>query len=116
MPAESPLVKLCDASAVEPDTPARAEVAGETYAVFELDGAYYVTQDLCTHGPGNLSDGYVEAGEIECPFHQGRFDIRTGAPTHPPCTVPLRTWTAHLRDGAVMIDPAERRPTPGSSP
>ena len=107
MPDESALVKLCDVSDVEPDVPVRAEVGGQAYAVFDVDGAYFVTQDLCTHGPGNLSEGFVEGSEIECPFHQGRFDIRTGQPTHAPCTVALRTWTATVRDGAVMIDPAQ---------
>ena len=108
VPDDGALVKLCDVSDVEPDVPVRAELGGDTYAVFEVDGAYYVTQDVCTHGPGNLSEGFVDGHEIECPFHQGRFDIRTGLPTHAPCTAPLRTWTAQIRGGAVMIDPEER--------
>ena len=101
------LVKLCEASDVEPDVPVRVELDGQAYAVFEVDGQYHVTQDLCTHGPGNLSEGFVEGREIECPFHQGRFDICTGLPTHAPCTVPLRIWPVEVRGGAVLIDPAK---------
>ena len=101
------LIKLCDVSDVEPDMPARAEAGGLSYAVFEVGGQYYVTQDLCTHGPGNLSEGFVDGTEIECPFHQGRFDIRTGLPTRPPCTEALRVWPAEIHDGCVMIDPAQ---------
>jgi nitrite reductase/ring-hydroxylating ferredoxin subunit len=100
------LVELCAASSVSPDAPICVEVSGETYAVFELDGAYYVTQDACTHGPGQLSQGFVDGDEIECPFHQGRFNIRTGEPTLPPCTIALRTWAAQLRDGKIWICPA----------
>ena len=103
------LVPLCPAEDVKPDTPVRADVEGASYAVFQIDGQYYVTQDLCTHGPGSMSEGFVEGGEIECPFHQGKFDIRTGTPTAPPCTEALRTWTAHIVDGKVCIDPAEVR-------
>lgn len=103
------LTRLCDTSDVGPDTPARAEVDGETYAVFEVDGEYFVTQDLCTHGPGYLSEGYVEDGEVECPFHQGRFDIRTGAPTLAPCTEAVCTWAVTIRDGGVWIDPRQAR-------
>jgi nitrite reductase/ring-hydroxylating ferredoxin subunit len=99
-------VELCDATSVSPDTPARAEVNGEVYAVFEVDGEYYVTEDQCTHGPGSLSEGIVEGDEIECPFHQGRFNIRTGEPTLPPCMVALRTWTTQVRDGKILICPA----------
>jgi nitrite reductase/ring-hydroxylating ferredoxin subunit len=47
--------------------------------------------------------------EIECPFHQGRFDIRTGQPTGAPCTEALRVWTVHVIDGRICIDPAEHR-------
>lgn len=100
------LMVLCDAAAVAADAPFRAEVKGAAYAVFLVDGAFYVTQDQCTHGPGSLADGFVEGCEIECPFHQGRFDIRTGAPTAAPCTEPLRTWAARVVDGRVCIDPA----------
>lgn len=109
MALEDGLQALCDAAAVDEDTPVRAELAGEAYAVFLVDGAFYVTQDLCTHGPGSLAEGFVEGGEIECPFHQGKFDIRTGAPTAAPCSEALRTWAATVVDGKVCIDPAQAR-------
>lgn len=109
MTADTGLLPLCDAADVAEDTPVRAEAGGQAYAVFLLEGRFYVTQDLCTHGPGSLAEGYVEGCEVECPFHQGRFDIRTGAPTAPPCSEPLRTWSARLVDGKVCIDPTEQR-------
>ena len=76
-------------------------------AVFQVDGNYYVTQDHCTHGPGSLSEGYLEGSEIECPFHQGRFDVITGEPTSPPCTIRLRTWAVTLREGKILVDSAQ---------
>ena len=79
------------------------------YAVFRLADALYVTADLCTHGPGSLSEGYVEGCEVECPFHQGKFDFRTGLPTAPPCDTALRIWTPILIDGQLCIDPNEHR-------
>jgi nitrite reductase/ring-hydroxylating ferredoxin subunit len=103
------LAALCPASDVEPDTPVRALLDNVAYAVFSLNGQFYVTQDQCTHGPGSLAEGFVMDTEIECPFHQGRFDIRTGQPTAAPCTEALRIWTAHVVDGRICIDPAEQR-------
>lgn len=100
------LTRLCALSEVAEDEPCRVELDGFAYAVFEVDGAYFVTADECTHGPGSLSEGHVENFEVECPFHQGRFDIRTGQPTLAPCEVALRVWEAVVHDGAVMIDPA----------
>jgi ethylbenzene dioxygenase ferredoxin component len=106
---EAQLIALCASAEVEPDTPVRVLLDNVAYAVFTLDGQFYVTQDHCTHGPGSLAEGFVMGTEIECPFHQGRFDIRTGQPTAAPCTLALRTWTVHAIDGQLFIDPAEHR-------
>ena len=103
------LVALCAAADVSEDAPRQVELGGETYAVFQRGADYFVTADQCTHGPGYLSEGAVIGDEIECPFHQGRFDLRTGAPTAPPCFEPIRVWTVHLADGQICIDPDEKR-------
>jgi nitrite reductase/ring-hydroxylating ferredoxin subunit len=103
------LVALCDAADVTPDMPLQVVVADVAYAVFNLDGHFHATQDQCTHGPGSLAEGFIMGCEIECPFHQGRFDIRTGRATAAPCTEALRVWTVHVIDGRLCIDPAEYR-------
>lgn len=77
------------------------------YAVFNVEGKLYVTQDECTHGPGTLSEGYVLDDEIECPFHQGRFHIPSGQATCAPATDSLKTWKAEVIDGRVCINPTE---------
>ena len=30
------------------------------------------------HGPGSLSEGYIEGDVVECNFHNGQFNISTG--------------------------------------
>jgi nitrite reductase/ring-hydroxylating ferredoxin subunit len=114
VPADEPiselhLLPLCAATAVAPDAPVRVSSGDRTYAVFNVEGQFYVTEDQCTHGPGSLAEGFVIGTEIECPFHQGRFDIRTGRATAAPCIKAVRTWTVHAIDGQLCIDPAEQR-------
>ena len=104
------LVDLCAAEDVTAATPVRVVHDDMVYAVFRCEGGLYVTQDQCTHGPGSLSEGFVFGCEVECPFHQGRFDIRSGRPTGAPCTEGLQTWTVHELDGRLYIDPSEERP------
>jgi nitrite reductase/ring-hydroxylating ferredoxin subunit len=104
------LIMLCAARMVRPDAPARVEHDGTAYAIFNLNGAWHVTQDECTHGPGSLSEGWVEGDEIECPFHQGRFHIPSGQPIAAPCTIPLRIWPARLIDENIWIDTTEGGP------
>ena len=64
-------------------------VQGVPLAVFEVAGVYYVTSNRCTHGLARMSGGYLDGYLIECPVHQGLFDIRTGEVKGPPCAEPL---------------------------
>lgn len=101
------LIALCDVAQVAPGCGHRAEIGGCAYAVFNIEGQLYVTQDECTHGPGSLAEGYILDDEVECPFHQGRFHIPTGNATCAPATDSLRTWKVEIVDGKICIDPAE---------
>ena len=71
-------------------------VAGKEIAIFLVDGSVFATANRCTHGDARLCDGWVEGHEIECPLHQGRFDVRSGAATAAPAEVALATWPARL--------------------
>jgi nitrite reductase/ring-hydroxylating ferredoxin subunit len=105
--SERELLRLCDAAEVAPGCALRAEAGGCAYAVYNIGGAFYVSQDECTHGPGYLSEGYVLDDEIECPFHQGRFHVPTGRATCAPATEPIKVWKVSVVDGKVCIDPSE---------
>jgi ethylbenzene dioxygenase ferredoxin subunit len=85
----------------------RIVVNDRAYAVYHLADGYYVSEDMCSHGPGSLGEGTIIGEEVECPFHQGRFHIRTGKPSLPPCTEPVRVWTVHLDGDQIWIDPDE---------
>jgi naphthalene 1,2-dioxygenase system ferredoxin subunit len=76
---------------------------GREIAVFLVHGTVYATANRCTHGDALLCDGFLEGHEIECPYHQGRFDVRSGAATGAPATVPLETWPARLEGGSVQL-------------
>lgn len=98
-------VALCRREAVEAGTAIRIEKGPLTLAVFNLDGEFFVTDDACTHGPGSLSEGFIEGDVVECDFHNGAFNIRTGAVVTPPCMIPIKTYrTVVDGDGFVAIE------------
>ncbi len=105
----SDLLFICSASDVPAGSATRAEAGEFVLAVFNLDGTIFVIDDACTHGPGSLSEGYIEDDIVECNFHRGAFNIRTGAVVSPPCTVPVRTYAVVISQGAVYIDPNRPR-------
>src|SRR2546429_941947 len=97
-------IELCSTADVAIGTAIKVERAGLELAVFNVDGEFHVTDDHCTHGPGSLSEGFIDGDCVECNFHQGVFNIRTGAVVQPPCMVPVKTYPATVIDGAVYID------------
>jgi len=58
----------------------------------------------CTHGPGSLSEGYIDGDVVECNFHNGQFNIKTGEVVAPPCMIPIKTYKAVVENGRVLIE------------
>jgi nitrite reductase/ring-hydroxylating ferredoxin subunit len=97
-------IELCSADEVSEGTAIRVETGELILAVFNVDGEYFVTDDTCTHGPGSLSEGYIDDDVVECNFHNGQFNIRTGEVVSPPCMVPVKTYPTVVENGKVFID------------
>ncbi len=97
-------IELCSTDDVAPGAALKVETEGLTLAVFNVGGEFFVTDDLCTHGPGSLSEGYIEDDVVECNFHNGQFNIRTGEVVAPPCMVPVKTYPVIIVDGKVTIE------------
>jgi nitrite reductase/ring-hydroxylating ferredoxin subunit len=97
-------IDLCSTDDVEEGGILRVAKGDLTLAVYRVEGNFFVSDDECTHGPGSLSEGYLDGFEIECDFHQGCFDIRTGEVTQPPCLVPIKTYAVITENGRVAIE------------
>jgi ethylbenzene dioxygenase ferredoxin subunit len=98
------LITLCKTDDVEEEKPIAVNPDGfPALAVYLHEGDYYVTDNLCTHGMALLTEGYQEDGEIECPFHGGAFDIKTGEATSFPCQIPIKSYPVTVEDGNVCI-------------
>jgi len=78
-------------------------IAGRDIALYECEGEVYASDNLCTHGAARLSDGFLEGREIECPLHQGRFDICTGQALCAPLTKNLRTYPVRIEGDRVWV-------------
>ncbi len=72
-------------------------------AVFDGADGITVTMARCTHGAANLCDGYFDGTFIECPLHQGLFDVRDGSAVAAPARVPLRMLKSRVQDGIVQV-------------
>ena len=97
-------LELCNTDEVAAGEAKRVKTNGLALAVFNLDGQFYVTDDACTHGPGLLHEGYIDGDVVECNFHNGSFNIRTGKVVDPPCMIPVKTYRTIVENGKVYIE------------
>ena len=104
MEAGQKRIELCNSADVAVGTALKVETEGLAVAVFNLDGEFYAIDDQCTHGPGSLSEGYIDGDIVECDFHNGAFNIKTGEVAAPPCMIPVRTYPTTVEDGKVYIE------------
>jgi nitrite reductase/ring-hydroxylating ferredoxin subunit len=97
-------IELCGTDDVPAGGALKVETEGLILAVFNLDGEYYVMDDCCSHGPGSLSEGYVDGDVIECNFHNGQFNIKTGEVVSPPCMIPQKVYRTSVENGRIFIE------------
>ncbi len=78
-------------------------VAGKDIALYAVDGEVFATDNICTHGHARMSDGFLEGREIECPLHQGKFDVCTGKALCAPLTENIKTYAVKIEAMRVML-------------
>ena len=96
-----PTVKFDD---IDDEDVVRFDHAGKTFAIYRVEDQAYASDGLCTHEKVHLCDGLVMEHVIECPKHNGRFDIRDGRALGAPVCVNLKTWPARIADGQIQIE------------
>jgi nitrite reductase/ring-hydroxylating ferredoxin subunit len=98
------VVRVCTQADIAPETVKAFEVGDRRFAVYNIAGQYYVTDDECTHASASLADGILDGDVIECSLHFGAFDIKTGAVKAPPCSLALRTYKVLLQENDICVD------------
>ena len=78
-------------------------VDGRDIALYNVEGQIYATDNICTHGHARLCEGFLEGHDIECPLHQGKFDVRNGAPNCAPVTEAIRSYPVKIEAGRVFL-------------
>ena len=96
-------VRACACDDIDDSDLIRWDHGGRTYAIYKAEDGYYCTDGMCTHQDEHLEEGLLIGHVIECPLHQGRFDMRTGEVVSPPPFVYLDTYPVKTEDGQVYV-------------
>ena len=96
-------VTVASASQLAPGEIKDAKVGEVEIAVYNVDGAFYATSNICTHAMAFLSDGWLDGDAVECPLHAGRFDVRTGKALCPPVETDVKTYPVRVVGDDVQV-------------
>lgn len=102
-------IRVCSITDIPRNGIYAMEVDGQPVGVCRASGSVHAFADACSHADVFLSDGgEVRGTTIECWLHGSCFDLRTGEPTHPPATQPIRIYAVQVVDDQVYVDPEAR--------
>lgn len=94
-------IRVCATSELLPGEFQTAWDGDIEIAVFNVDGALYAIENVCTHDGGELTGGPFEGHVVECPRHGARFDVRTGEALCAPAYLPTTVFPVRVEAGAV---------------
>jgi naphthalene 1,2-dioxygenase system ferredoxin subunit len=101
--SQAPWIDALAASELPTDDVTGLQLNGRDIALYTVGSEVFATDNVCTHGQARLCDGFLEGHEIECPLHQGKFDVRNGRPTCDPVTEPLRCYPVKIEGQRVYL-------------
>jgi nitrite reductase/ring-hydroxylating ferredoxin subunit len=72
-----------------------------------VQGHYYAISNICSHAAAWLDQGDLRPAtwEVQCPLHQGRFDLRTGKPTAAPPNRPVAVYAVRVEGEDILVGP-----------
>ncbi|GAB0116599.1 MocE family 2Fe-2S type ferredoxin [Acidisoma sp. 7E03] len=98
-------IDACAPDDIEEEDVIRVDHGAISLAVYRLeDDQFCATDGFCTHEHVHLSDGLVMGRIVECPKHNGRFDVITGQAKGAPACVNLKTYPVKIEGGRVFVD------------
>ena len=103
----SEFVKVATVGEVPDDSMIGVTAGGEEIVLVKIGDDYFALDDWCTHAGGMLHEGalYPDAFEVECPIHEGMYDVRTGEVTMPPTEQDVATYAVRVEGDDILVGP-----------
>ena len=97
-------IRACASVDIDEEDLIRFDYEDKSFCIYHTASGFYASDGYCTHERQHLEWGFVVDEVIECPLHQGRFDIRSGKALSAPVCVDLKTYPVKIEDGDVFIN------------
>jgi nitrite reductase (NADH) small subunit/3-phenylpropionate/trans-cinnamate dioxygenase ferredoxin subunit len=95
--------RVASVGEVPPGEMMTVEVDGQEIVLANLEGEIVAFGNECTHRGGPLSDGILMGDVVECPWHSGQFNVRSGEVVGAPADCPIRTYEVRVEGDDVSV-------------
>ncbi len=96
-------IRICSNDEIVEGTVRTFKIQDKAMAVARYDGVVYAVDDICTHDGGQLGAGDVAKGQIQCPRHGARFDLKTGNATRMPAVIGVGTYPVKIENDDILV-------------
>jgi len=104
-PDDDGWLEVCAAADLGPEDVIRFDYGRRTFAIYrDAEGQLFASDGICTHGNTHLADGLVKGKIVECPKHNGRFNLADGSPARAPICRGLATYPVEDREGRLWLN------------
>lgn len=98
-------VEVCPANELEPGQTRTVYLEGKMVGLFNIKGELYAINNRCSHARGPLCEGKIDSDEcsVVCPWHYGKFDLKTGAAIDGVVKKPVETFQTKIENGMIWV-------------
>ncbi len=96
-------VRVASVGDVPPGEMTIVEVDGAEIAIANVDGEFVAFQNECTHRGGPLGEGILMGDVVECPFHGGQFNVKSGEVVQAPPSEPIETYSVQVEGDDIKV-------------
>jgi 3-phenylpropionate/trans-cinnamate dioxygenase ferredoxin component len=96
-------IKACDEKEIPEGRAKIFEINNRPIAIARWEGKIYALDNICTHDGGSLGEGDLVKGQIQCPRHGARFELKTGQVTRMPAVFGIGIYEVKIENGEIMV-------------
>ena len=99
----SRFTRVCNIDDIDEGAAKVLDFDGASVLIARLGSEFFAIDNICSHDGGDLGEGDLVDGQVECPRHGARFDIRTGEATRMPAAVGVDRYDVKGENGSVYV-------------
>ena len=97
-------VKVAGVSEIPPGEMKIVDLGGQDVVIANVNGSFFAFGNDCSHRQGPLGEGMLMDTNVECPFHGGQFDVRTGEAVAAPPTESVPTFAVRVEGEDIEVE------------